>query len=163
MLETCSWCLRAGAEMRAICPNRGGGAPCEHREFEGVCWKLWIPGRLPGLNDIVAAAKAGRNRGAMYSEQKRAAESRIEAAIYDAELPRFERVTLAYELVEPPGPQNKDRDIGNVLAGATKYVEDALVRAGVLPTDGPSCIVGYDKTTRRVDPVDGVRVTIRRA
>lgn len=159
--------------MPATCGHCGGDSDkcaCKftravEREIDRAYgeYALWIPGRLPGLNDIVAAAKAGRNRGAMYSEQKRAAEARIEAAIYDAELPRFERVTLAYELVEPPGPPNKDRDIGNVLAGATKYVEDALVRAGVLPTDGPGCIVGYDKTTRRVDAMDGVRVTIRRA
>jgi hypothetical protein len=118
-------------------------------------WTLWIPGKLPGLNDIVAAAKISR-RG-VYAEMKREAERRIELAIYDACLPTMSEVWIRYEIVEP----NKKRDPGNVLGGAIKFVEDALVRTGVLPNDNWGHIIGYDSVTWRVAPLDGVRVNLR--
>lgn len=99
--------------------------------------ELFIPGRLPGLNEIIAA-RAARWKGT-YSQTKREWTEVIGALAQAARLPTFERgVYVSFVLREP----NRKRDPDNALAGAAKFVLDALVKARVLKNDGWRGILG---------------------
>lgn len=113
--------------------------------------RLIIPGRLPGLNELLKAPKGNRFRAAQI---KREAETKIAWCILQ-QLRGVQiagKVTLHYTWVEP----NRRRDLDNIASGH-KYVQDALVRAGVLAGDGWRHIVGFsdafevDKDNPRVE------------
>lgn len=92
--------------------------------------RLTIPGRLPGLNEYIEAERRSKY---MAANMKRAAEQRIILAA-KAQLRgvRFRApVVMHYTWVEP----NRRRDKDNI-AFARKFVQDALVRCGVLQNDG---------------------------
>lgn len=113
--------------------------------------RLIIPGRLPGMNDILKAPKGNRFRA---NQIKREAETKIAWCIKQ-QLRGVQiqgKVTLRYTWHEP----NRRRDLDNIASGH-KYVQDALVRAGVLAGDGWRHIVGFsdafevDKVSPRVE------------
>ena len=85
-------------------------------------YKLTIPGRLPGLNELIEAERANRYKGAQL---KKDAERRICAEIrrqlHGVHIRR--PVVMRYLWVEPD--RRRDRD--NITAGR-KFVQDALVR-----------------------------------
>lgn len=62
-------------------------------------------------------------------------------------------VIIHYSFFEP----NRLRDVGNVLAGADKVIEDALVKCGILPDDGQKWVrnivpwFGVDKDNPRIE------------
>jgi hypothetical protein len=98
---------------------------------------LAIIGRLPGANEIIAAARTHWAKGAT---QKRATEARLrfvlERALRNAGAP-FTAVDVACSWHE--GGRGRDPD--NVRAGI-KFVLDALVRSGWLPYgDGPKRVL----------------------
>ena len=110
--------------------------------------KLIIPGTLPGLNEIIAAAKSGtRRRGARnwksrppgiaYAQLKQALGKKIVALIRQQQLVPMARVHLVVHWVEP----NRRRDPDNIRAGS-KFWLDALVKAGILAGDGHAQIAG---------------------
>jgi hypothetical protein len=99
--------------------------------------ELFIPGRMPGLNEIIAL-RAQKWKGA-YSEVKRTWTETIVALVQAAGLPTFPRgACLDYTAREP----DKRRDPGNVFGGIDKFVSDALVKAGVLKNDGWKGVLG---------------------
>lgn len=87
-----------------------------------------IPGKLPGLNDMIAAARINRFESA---RQKKDNTELVAWCAKKAKLPRMKRVGLVITWFEP----NTKRDPDNVQA-AVKYIWDGLVAAGVLPNDG---------------------------
>jgi len=87
--------------------------------------KFDIPGRLPGTNEIVVAAKS--HFGA-YAKMKDEYTNAV--AWLAKKLPKFERVDIVITWHEP----NLKRDIDNI-AGGTKFILDGLVRAGTIPDD----------------------------
>ena len=95
-------------------------------------YKLTIPGRLPGLNELIEAERANQYKGAQL---KKDAERRI-----CAEIRR----------------QDRRRDRDNITAGR-KFVQDALVRCKVLQNDGWKEIASFaddwavDKARPRVE------------
>lgn len=92
--------------------------------------RLIIPGRLPGLNEYITAERSKKYAGA---KMRKDAEKRIELAA-KAQLRgvRFKGpVIMHYTWVE----SNRKRDKDNI-AFAKKFVQDALVRVGVLENDG---------------------------
>lgn len=94
----------------------------------GGVLKLTIPGRLPGLNDMIDAARENRyESAAMKKEYTEMAAWCAKAA----RLPRMEKVDLIITWHEP----NKRRDKDNIMAGQ-KFIWDGLVEAGVLKNDG---------------------------
>lgn len=103
----------------------GQGAP-----VEGMEMKLVIPGTLPGLNQYIDACNESRYKA---NVMKRKAETTIMwAAKSQLRGVRFNRpVIMRYTWYEP----NKKRDKDNI-AFAKKFVQDALVRVGVLKNDG---------------------------
>jgi len=98
----------------------------------GVRCKLTIPGLLPGLNEYIAAER-GRQGKYMAAAMKKQAEHAIGYAIKtQLHGVRFTGpVVIRYTWVEP----NRKRDKDNI-AFAKKFIQDSLVRMGVLQNDG---------------------------
>ncbi len=100
---------------------------------------LWIPGPLPGLNELLGAAKGSGGHGIGYAKLKRQWTDAIWALSKAARLPRFMGpVHLRFEWIE----KDRRRDPDNVAA-AKKLVCDGLVKAGVLEGDGWRHIDGW--------------------
>lgn len=109
-----------------------------------------IPGRLPGLNEIIEAAKQGKGKYQPYALMK---EKYTEMIAWIAKkLPSYEKVALVITWYEP----NSRRDPDNIMAGQ-KFILDALVQAGVIPNDSQKYIQGIlhrfrvDKQNPRVE------------
>lgn len=100
-----------------------------------TCATLWIPGPLPGLNEIIEAAKGSGGRGAGYARMKRQWTETVwalaKAARIDKPGPFERRVLMVFDWVE----RDKRRDPDNFCA-SRKFVLDGLVKAGVLKGDG---------------------------
>lgn len=99
--------------------------------------KLVIQGKLCGLNDYIAAERGNRYKAA---QMKRDTEQRIMwAAKQQLRGMKFsEPVIMRYTWYEP----NRKRDKDNI-AFARKFVQDALVKCGVLKNDGWAEIEGF--------------------
>lgn len=94
---------------------------------------LWVPGPLPGMNELIAAAKGSGGRGAAYARIKDEWTTTVWAYAKAARLPKFPgRVVLSFRWLE----RDRRRDPDNVAAGGRKLVLDGLVTAGVLRGDG---------------------------
>ncbi len=99
---------------------------------------LWVPGKLPGLNEIIDAKRSvvsgtGKRRPDGYSKLKKQWSQTIRIhALQQRLAPVPEAAHFTYFCVE----ENKRRDPGNFLAGAQKLIEDALQEANVLEGDG---------------------------
>jgi hypothetical protein len=124
-------------------PKRGL-VPVENK----LLGSLWVPMRLPGLNEMLDAASRSyrvsprgerhRQRSG-YTDLKRDWGNRIKLFVRTQGVPRIECGYFTYLLVEP----DRKRDPSNVAAGAVKLVEDALQGADVLENDGWRQIRGY--------------------
>jgi len=115
---------------------------------------FWIPGPLPGLNEMIAAAKSGRGAGNAYSRQKRVWTETCGLLAKASKVPPATRVQISFEWIE----SNQRRDPDNIAA-ARKFVLDGLVQAGLLPNDGWGEIAGFSDSFR-VGAQPGVRVTV---
>jgi Holliday junction resolvase RusA-like endonuclease len=91
-------------------------------------YRVFIPGRLPGLNEYTAACRCNAFAG---GKLKRKAEELC--LPYLSALPRgkFTLVAVRFLWVE----KNTRRDKDNI-AFAKKFIFDALVRLRVIPDDG---------------------------
>lgn len=99
--------------------NRGG---------EEVKMKFDIEGRLPGLNEMIAAAKKGKGKYQPYSIMKQTYTDMV--AWLAKMLPKYQQVNIIITWYEP----NEKRDPDNVMAGQ-KFILDGLVKAGTIPND----------------------------
>jgi len=94
---------------------------------------LWVPGPLPGLNELIAAAKGARGRGILYAALKRTWTDTVWAQAKSQRVHPFPgRVVIEFRWFE----RDRRRDPDNVAAGGRKLVLDGLVKAGVLKGDG---------------------------
>ena len=100
--------------------------------------RFTIHGRLPGLNEYVAAERANRYKGA---NMKRDAQAVVIMAIrQQLRGVHFTRpVRIAYTWVE----RDRRRDLDNVAGFGHKVIQDALVSAGVLKDDGWDEVVAF--------------------
>ena len=111
--------------------------------------KLIIPGRLPGLNDMIDAARASRYGSAL---QKQVNTELVAWCVKKAKIPKMDRASLKITWYEP----NMKRDPDNVQS-AVKYIWDGLVTAGVLTNDGwkqqgpVQHIMAIDKNKPRIE------------
>ena len=110
---------------------------------------IW--GRLPGLNEII---NADRSHWAKGSRLKKKTLEAVMWYIVAAGLKRIDKpVIIHYRFYE----ESRLRDVGNVLAGADKVIEDALVKSGILPDDGQKWVrnivpwFGVDKGNPRIE------------
>lgn len=112
-----------------------------------------IPVKLPGLNEVISANRTSKYAGAKL---KKDAEEQIAWRIKAAGLkPMDGPVRIHYAWYEP----DKRRDWDNV-ASAKKFIQDALVQAGILPGDGQKYVIGFTDAFAIVRGSGGCRVTI---
>jgi hypothetical protein len=119
---------------------------------------IWIPGSLPGMNNVIAAAKGQGGRGWNYAALKKKWTNDI------ALIARASKVT---PIVGPAWldftwrEKDRRRNPDNIAAGR-KFVLDGLVTAGVLAEDGWNQIAGW--TDRwEVSQRPGVLIELRPA
>lgn len=100
--------------------------------------RVWIPGRLPGENEIIAAAKSGRGRGNAYSRLKKQWTDYVSLIISEANIKPMETISLIFVWTE----QDRRRDKDNIAA-AKKFILDGLQQAGVIDNDGWSQVATW--------------------
>ena len=113
---------------------------------------LTIPGKLPGLNDYIAAERTNRHTGA---KMKAYNGNIVSVAIRQCfRGVRIEKpVYMEYTWYEP----NKRRDLDNISSFGRKVIQDALVQCGVINDDGWKYVVGFsdrfdvDKRNPRIE------------
>lgn len=109
-----------------------------------------IPGRMPGMNEIVKAAKKGKSRYQPYSQMKTQYTELV--AWYAKKLPAYGKADIEIVWYEP----NRRRDIDNISCGA-KFILDGLVMGGVIKDDSQRYVrsishrVEVDKDNPRVE------------
>ena len=113
--------------------------------------RVTIPFPLAGLNDIIDAERAHRQKGAkLKREQMNAVILVLRRQI---RRPLREPVTMRYLWVE----KDRRRDKDNISGGGRKIIQDALVRMKALKNDGWGNIDGFsdefavDKKRPRVE------------
>ena len=88
---------------------------------------IWLPGRLPGFNELAGAALLPRNGGRAYAGLKRDVEQRIGVLLKSERVkPVMKPSYFTYLFVEG----DRRRDPSNVSAGGIKVIEDALQACG---------------------------------
>jgi hypothetical protein len=116
-----------------------------------VRWRLWVPGKLPGFNEVIQAASTKRApraarpakaSGSLYTNMKASWAARVglEIAVQSAragDMP--ERAYFTYLFRE----ENRRRDPSNFTSGGIKIIEDALQEYGFLANDGWHNVLGF--------------------
>lgn len=111
-----------------------------------------IPGRLPGLNDLIGAERIHRQKGAKLKKDSESIVRPILSEAFHGYRPT-KPVTLHYVFYEP----NSRRDKDNVASYAMKIIQDSLVKEGILENDnwkyvvGFTCEFGIDKANPRIE------------
>lgn len=113
---------------------------------------LTIPGKLPGLNDYIAAERTNRHKGAkMKADNGNIVAAAIRQCMRGVRIDK--PVQMEYTWVEP----NKRRDMDNISSFGRKVIQDALVQCGVLRDDGWKYVAGFsdrfevDKENPRIE------------
>jgi len=95
--------------------------------------ELWVPGPLPGMNELIDAAKGAGGTGTNYSRLKKQWQLTVWAYAKKARLKKADGpVDVEFVWRE----KNRRRDLDNISGGGQKLVLDGLVKAGVLEDDG---------------------------
>ena len=122
--------------------------------------KFWVPGQLPGMNEIIAAAKGNGGKGYGYAAMKKAWTEKVAWHARSAQLHRhpLSRIKLEFVWIEPKNTNGAARDPDNIEAGQ-KFIWDGLKLAGVIKDDKRAQNAGttHDHT---VGALAGVEVTI---
>lgn len=112
---------------------------------------LTIPGKLPGLNDYIAAERTNRHKGAkMKADYGNLVSCEIRRCLGSIHIDN--PVFMEYRWIE----KSKRRDLDNITFGR-KIIQDALVSTGVLKDDGWKYVVGFsdrfevDKTNPHIE------------
>ena len=116
--------------------------------------RLWIPGPLPGLNEILDArmVQGIQRRGGKgtYSAMKRKWTEVIALQTMAQKLKGIETTRFTYLFYEA----HNRRDPSNVFGGGIKLIEDALITAQLLDNDGRKHVheIRPHVTTRKERP-----------
>lgn len=117
-------------------------------------YKLVILGTLPGLNELIAAERTHRQKGAKL---KRDAETIVRLHIRQqlrGKRPKTP-VMLHYRFFEPTRRRDKD----NIAAFAHKTIQDSLVKEDIIANDGWDYVEGFvdvfsvDKKNPRIEVI----------
>ena len=93
-------------------------------------YKLWIPGRLPGLNAVIDANRCNIYKGATL---KKRADEAVRVAVREAG--NFTPLDGCYHWRFTWRCENQRRDPDNI-ASACKFVFDGLQHTGIITNDG---------------------------
>lgn len=150
-------CRVCGTSFLHPAPGTGGEWTCSYacRMGRPTTQRLFIPGHFPSLNEVIAAAKGHGGRGAGYAKMKREWTEIAWAEAKRAKLRPVERARLEFLWIEKDRRRDKDN-----IAAAKKFVIDSLVKAGVLPADGWSSVVGFTDDFEVEKRRHGVEITI---
>ena len=97
--------------------------------------RLIIPGRMPSLNDYIAAMNKNRYVGNVMKHEQT---DRVCGLAIASRMPRFSSpVKIDFLWVE----KTRRRDIDNV-SFAQKFILDGLVKAGVIKDDSQRYVIG---------------------
>ena len=108
-------------------------------------YKLILKGTLPGLNDYRRAERSFSRRGGKGHSCGNDMKQECQMLISNAIRLQFKRlrirnpVFIRYCFYEP----NRKRDLDNIAGVAHKFVQDSLVKCGVLENDGWDNITGF--------------------
>lgn len=116
--------------------------------------EFFIPGPLPGMNEMIAAAKGSGGRGRAYSRMKQAYTLLASTHARREGMPRFASARVTMTWIE----RDHRRDLDNISAAA-KFALDGCVAAGVLPGDGWRHVTGLQHEFR-VGAAPGVVVKL---
>ncbi|HET9146145.1 MAG TPA: hypothetical protein VFN81_08675 [Sphingomicrobium sp.] len=113
-----------------------------------------IPGRLPGLNELIAAINRHRHVGATL---KKSTTELCAMYVVAGRVPKFSgAVSVKFEWIEP----DRRRDLDNISAGA-KFILDAMVETGRLQNDTRKCVQAIVHRFPEPDPKNPrVEVTV---
>lgn len=115
---------------------------------------LWVPGPLPGLNEVIAAAKGFGGRGIAYARMKREWTHLVKNRAIAERLKPVSRAHFAFRWQCGDRRHNPDN-----IAAAKKFILDGLVVAGVIANDGWNEVAGFSDDWTLAGRV-GVQVTI---
>lgn len=101
--------------------------------------QFFVGCRLPGMNEIIAAAKKPAWSKDRYAEIKTLYQSMIRSDIKRAGIKPVSGPVLVHFTWADP---NARRDIDNIRAGA-KFILDALVTQGILTNDTRKQVKGF--------------------
>jgi len=114
---------------------------------------VFIPGRLPGLNEIIAACKVNKRtkyskwnefRYSKYAELKQHWTQYICIVLNNFRGLNFERAWFDFCWIE----KNRMRDPDNIVGGGRKFIFDSFVKLKIIPNDGWKNVAGWsDKFT----------------
>lgn len=111
----------------------------EYLSEEAWMQRLWIPEPMPGLNQLIDARRVRFQKGTdSYNVLKKKWARKVQNLAYAQRFPFVEQGKFTYLFLEP----NRRRDPSNVIAGGVKFLEDALVEAGLLENDGWKNVLG---------------------
>jgi hypothetical protein len=123
-----------------------------------VSQELWIPGQLPGMNEILAAAKSGHGRGNAYARMKAEWGDVVWALAKQARLTPVNAAAVSFDWRE----KDRRRDLDNIAAAA-KFVLDGLVLSGALLGDGQTHVTALSHRFSVDRERPGVLVTLEPA
>ena len=101
-------------------------------------FRFFIPVRLPGLNEYTNA-----NRRNKYAGAKIKAESENQICLFIRSKLRGVQIDNPVFIRYTWHEENRKRDLDNICF-AKKFIQDALVKEGVLRNDGWANIVGFE-------------------
>lgn len=106
-------------------------------------FKFEIPGRLPGLNEVINWASRRNGSWSAWDQEKRKYGDLVAASIYKAGRPArmmTEPVFVELLFVE----KDHRRDLDNIAGAAHKIIFDALQETEVIKRDSQRYLIGYD-------------------
>jgi Holliday junction resolvase RusA-like endonuclease len=108
--------------------------------------EFFIPGRLPGLNELIGVARGTRGRGSVMAAAAQKATYTNRVALYVIEQrPRGSKPFPAPVHIDLTWfEKDRRRDPDNIVS-AKKFVLDGLVKANVIENDGWEHIAGFSE------------------
>lgn len=100
---------------------------------------MYLVGRLPGLNDILAGSASASRGWSSYNALKQKWTGDIGLVVRSRGLAPLGSGYFSYLFVEP----TSRRDPSNVVSGGVKIIEDALQKARLLPGDDWRYVLGF--------------------
>ena len=109
--------------------------------------KFDILGQLPGLNEMIDAAKQGKGKYQPYAKMKETYTNMV--AWLAKKLPKYNKIRVIITWFDPDDKHDPD----NTAAGQ-KFIMDGLVLAGTIPNDTKKYIksIAHEFETDRQNP-----------
>jgi Holliday junction resolvase RusA-like endonuclease len=133
--------------MRQVCNARHSGGV-------EMTYKLTIPGRLPGMNEI---NNDNRTHWAVGAKHKKELTEGVAWIIRAQFKKQIGKAIYSFKWIEP----NERRDPDNISAGGRKVFFDAMQSAGYIANDGWKQVAGFGGESFEVDKLNPrVEITI---